>query len=453
MKPRTKYQKRISELVLAMKNISKAKLRWIEKNQFWSYWTSHYKNFVCTECNHQWRNDKVFLIKKTCEAEDANVKCPNCNKLLRRSFGSHITYTGYGQFIDRIREITVVRIVQTTKILTKNEKPRHRHTEISRLVFDPKEEKYSRFSMVLNSYIYEGFSGEIEFRGHDYGNYRYKMGGLAQSTYPYVKLTKYYKRAGIEKLKHSKMKYDIKDVFYYLMFPPFETLLKLNLIKTFFALMSKPFYIYWPAIKIAIRHGYSEKAENRILSYLDYLKMLYDEGKDLHNPKYVCPEDIHASHQQLVRKQMKRRERERIERQRQRCLELEKRHNDRAKKYADKMKKFEGIVLQKGDLVIVPIMDLDTLQREGAILVHCVYTNAYDEDYNKLLLSARYKGEVVETVAINIHEREIDHARGFDNKVSSLNSTIVKLVNENMDMLCDTALGKLKKRKKEQVYV
>ena len=56
---------------------------------------------------------------------------------------------------------------------------------------------------------------------------------------------------------------------------------------------------YWKSINICHRHGYA--IDDAIL-WCDHIEMLEELGMDIHNPKYICPEDLRKQHDQMSRR-------------------------------------------------------------------------------------------------------------------------------------------------------
>lgn len=56
---------------------------------------------------------------------------------------------------------------------------------------------------------------------------------------------------------------------------------------------------YWAAYKITLRNHYDIID---IALWCDYVDMLRRLGKDIHNPKYVCPKNLQEAHDKAQRK-------------------------------------------------------------------------------------------------------------------------------------------------------
>lgn len=119
MKPKTKIQQEVWKL---HQNLSEPK----EYEEFVAskhdlYYTTHYKNLICLECNHTWKPTQIW------HEQVLGVKCPSCkNKLKKISIHNGLierimTYSVV-QVVDRFQ---VVRYFSCWKNMYKNKKPRY----------------------------------------------------------------------------------------------------------------------------------------------------------------------------------------------------------------------------------------------------------------------------------------------------------------------------------------
>ena len=66
---------------------------------------------------------------------------------------------------------------------------------------------------------------------------------------------------------------------------------------------------------------------------------------------------------------------------------------------------------------------------------HCVYTNAYYNDENSLILSARIDGERIETVEVDLRTLKVVQSRGVCNSNTEYHDRIIKLVEDNAEQI------------------
>ena len=62
---------------------------------------------------------------------------------------------------------------------------------------------------------------------------------------------------------------------------------------------------YWPAIKIAKRHGFKVSKRIDLRMYFDYLEMSDAIGRDLRSPKYLCPANLKKAHDEVMKIKIK----------------------------------------------------------------------------------------------------------------------------------------------------
>ena len=66
---------------------------------------------------------------------------------------------------------------------------------------------------------------------------------------------------------------------------------------------------------------------------------------------------------------------------------------------------------------------MDEFYEEGKAMHHCVYTNAYYNDENSLILSARIDGERIETVEVDLQTLKVVQSRGVAYATPTPNTT------------------------------
>lgn len=447
MKPKTKFHHFIIEKAQNLKPITEAKLKWISKTQFWNYYTTHYNKIVCLECNHTWKH--ILILDKA--LHNRVITCPNCMKKLHRVNYWNKTSKAEAEtsFFDRVGNVAVIRTVNSVKLLSKSDKPKFYHNEVMQKFYCPDHKKFAQISYIFNRGMYEynggwSFSQDMELRNIN-KPFEHLQYTLTKNHYyhPYERIPEFFKRAGFKKLKDI----DLSILMYLLMFPKYETLMKLGLYNLIHRFRNGDIESYWPSIKICIRNHYLDVFKNpaSISDYIDYLNMLIRFKKDLRNPKFVCPEDFHEAHQFYLRKIARIRKKEEAKMLYEEKIKRALKHQKRTKKYAKKMERYKDLKSMFQDYTVVPIMRLDQLERESQLLLHCAYENGYDEEENSLLLSGRYKGEVMETIEVNLQTFEIEQARGYNNEATEHNETFIMMVNSIMDVIKSTASNKKKK--------
>lgn len=151
-----------------------------------------------------------------------------------------------------------------------------------------------------------------------------------------------------------------------------ETLIKAGYTKLLKRIMDsgwKDIDNYWQSIRICIRNHYKIKDATLWCDYIDLLRFF---GKDLHNAKYVCPDNLKTEHDRYVAKKEKA----------DALLEIEKQ-------------------LAKED---------------------------------SLILSACIDGKRIETIEVSISQLKIIQSRGVCNKNTKYHNQIINLVEQNIPL-------------------
>ncbi len=176
----------------------------------------------------------------------------------------------------------------------------------------------------------------------------------------------------------------------------------------------------WQSYKVATRHHYRPSDMGL---WADTIRLLEQCGKDICNPKYICPQNLRAEHDYWMNRynqmEQKRRSREQMQRAKQKEAEF----------YKEKSRYF-GITITDKDLVISVLDSLEAFQAEGNALHHCVFQCEYYAKADSLILSARDKEENrIETIEFSLTEGKVIQSRGLCNTNTPHHDRIVRLVN------------------------
>jgi len=189
---------------------------------------------------------------------------------------------------------------------------------------------------------------------------------------------------------------------------------------------------HWHCVTIAIRHGYKVKDASLwcdLLSMLDYL------GKDTHNPKLICPDNLNEAHDHWQHRQEVRRERERERQARERQMDEEQHYlADKARVQADEAgyqttkSRFFDICIKDGEILIQPLRSVREFMDEAAKLHHCCFSNRYFAKPQSLILHAVVNGEPVETIEIDLKSLAVVQCRAKYNGISAYHDRIIRLM-------------------------
>ena len=110
--------------------------------------------------------------------------------------------------------------------------------------------------------------------------------------------------------------------------------------------------------------------------------------------------------------------------------------------YQQAKKKFLGILIHEGRIVIKPIQSVKEMQEEGDEMHHCVATNEYYKKDDSLILSAKnVEGERLETIEVNLKKFEVVQCFGPCNSRTEHHDEILKLMSKNMDVIKKACYG------------
>lgn len=428
MKPRTRQEKEVVELSSKLAPPSPSDLQYFTEagTRHVALYTG--KRVKCTDCGHEWRQDG---LKK-------QVRCPHCGRLLtientRARKKSEIVYTIILQAVKGWQVIRYFRLkwscpVKGGRVMSVDEVVQQWVSSEGKLYIIARKKSMGMFI--------DSFSlGELMSLKRDVGNAAYHLpywGVIVKGVIPKLR------RNGF---KHSLYCMRTYDLFRLLLTNPFaETLYKTGygyLLRQldYVGKMSNNDYI--SAAKIVLRNRYMVKKNDWGL-WTDMVRNLIELGKDVHNPHYVCPKNLIQAHDRAQRQVMRMRERERAR------AEAERIRKDKrlAKTYVSRMKKYFGMVITDGKIVVCALKNLSEFEAEGKAMHHCVFTNRYFAKENSLIMSAKVGGKRQETVEIDLRDFRIVQSRGVNNQSSKYHDKIVSLVEQNMAMIRAISLKK-----------
>lgn len=176
----------------------------------------------------------------------------------------------------------------------------------------------------------------------------------------------------------------------------------------------------WQSYKVATRHHYRPSDMGL---WADTIRLLEQCGKDICNPKYICPQNLRAEHDYWMNRHNQMEQKRRSQEQMQRAKRKE------AEFYKEKSRYF-GITITDKDLVISVLDSLEAFQTEGNALHHCVFQCEYYAKADSLILSAHDKeGNPIETIEFSLTEGKVIQSRGLCNTNTPHHDRIVRLVN------------------------
>jgi hypothetical protein len=204
--------------------------------------------------------------------------------------------------------------------------------------------------------------------------------------------------------------------------PIFETLLKSKRMDFATSLPFETIEKLWPQIKIAIKNNYCPE---NYTDWVDLINLLRQFNKDIHSPKYICPNNLSYEHQKYVRKQRELVQKQQLKEQIEHIQQSES-------SYIQQKKKYFSINFNNNSFSVVVIKSVKDFMIESNKLNHCLFSNKYYEKEESLILSARtHDNQPIETIEVSLSNFEIIQSRGLNNLPTEYHNQIVELVNEN----------------------
>lgn len=423
MIPKTNIQKRVAELSSKLPPITEAQIQYAYNNCFEHNGYMNKGIISCLDCGHQWEDKQPPLLTSI----DGCI-CPGCSMKLK------VTHTkkkkdkqgAYYGVITTCGEFQVIRFIDVMAHYEIGQKPHYDSSEIVQYWILPTGE-YETMAK-LRAQFFSCYSDSWRWRSPM--EIRPKTNTTCYSLippkiYPKMKLLPELKRNGFKGGFHGLAPF---RMFYLLLTDSkAETLLKAkqySLLK-YYTEHSYSVNNYWSSIKICIRNKYKVKDASM---WKDYLDLLDNFGKDLHNAKYVCPKDLRKEHDRYLRKQRGVDEREELNEKKRKIREQEK-------QFRESKKQFFGIAFSEENINVRVLTSVNAHAREGDILHHCVFRNSYHLKPESLILSATVDGKKMETVEVSLKSFTVQQCRGKFNNNTAYHKRIINLVNKNMHLI------------------
>lgn len=421
MKPKTKIQKEVVALSKRLSPISEAQKKYAFLHSFEHVGRRSAKGIItCTECGHQWQGNGA-LTDTIC-----GCTCPHCGMELKvhttrkRIFKEN----EYFSMITACKGYQVIRFFFTRAYYKVGQPAEYSICEVAQRWIAPN----SKFETIARlrgiSFIYYDLWQECSTMEIRRNHHVYDINPVC--TYPRIRVIPELKRNGFKGEFHNLLPFDLFCEL--LKNNQAETLMKTgqyNLLSYFIYHSFKSISTYWNAIRIATRNGYMVEDAGIWCDYIDLLRYF---GKDTHSPKYVCPADLNAAHDHLVRKKRERLERERIEEQKRKAMEDEVR-------FQELKSKFFGIAFTDGTIQVHVLESVMDFLEEGTAMHHCVYSSEYYLKPDSLILSACIDGKRIETIEVSLKTMKVLQSRGICNKSTEYHDRIIELVNKNKRLI------------------
>lgn len=419
MKPKTKLQKRVSELMGFCMGMTNDQYKFAKNEVFQPVGYRTKNGVTCMECGAYF-DDKSNQSKMT---------CPNCGIEISVKLSRRRTYrdSGFISIVTAFREFQLIKHFRVSKNCRAGSASYFDCYEVCQnwITTDGEVVVVARPLLMNSAYISNPFShGEMAIR-----NYRPDVHDVHSLRMIYEDSLPGFRKLGLDRAIDNIAPVSlIRSLMYY---PMVETVIKAGqdeLVRWAVNGIPRRFEQYWNSIKICLRNNYIVEDAG---IYADYLELLERYGKDLRNSYYVCPVDLKQSHYFYMKK--KNRDDERLRKKRDSEHLLKQKEKERM--FIESKKNFFDLLITDGNINVIPLKSLEDFKNEGDTLHHCVFTNEYFDRKDSLILSARKDDEIIETVEVNLKKFNVTQSRAAYNKISKYHEDILSLVKSNMNII------------------
>ena len=422
MKPKSILEHAVFNLHGKLKPISEKQLKWGFEKCFDPKGTINKNTINCLECGHHWKDTNgMILLAKI----DQSCICPNCNqKIWLQQTGKRKFETqSYFSIISVYKNFQVIRYFILKKQYQTKSSPLQYSNEVMQHWLDDKGRiTYLAKSCNQHPYYYDNWQTYTPLQIAKSNSWRSKsrLGIIPNEIYPIKKVLPIIKRNGFK-----GQFFDFLPTLFFkrlMTNPIFETLLKRQRMDFATSLPFETIEKLWPQVKIAIKNNYCPE---NYTDWVDLINLQKQFNKDIHSPKYICPNNLSYEHQKYVKKQ-----RELVQKQQ---LKEQIEHIQKSEhSYVQQKKKYFSINIQNNSFSIVVIKSVQDFMIESNKLKHCLFSNKYYEKDESLILSARTPdNQPIETIEVSLSNFEIIQSRGLNNLPTQYHDEIVDLINEN----------------------
>ena len=382
MKPRTKLEKRVTGLSGKLSAVTEVQKEWAKEHIFTHEAYRCKDELWCSECGGTWIDTSNSELGTTLLGD--TTECPYCHHKLdvKISRKRKVEEEKYMSILQTAGEFQIIRHILCCKYVRKrNFDLNSRQDYIHYTFFEVVQEWITvegkrtimakPMNMGGNGWIYsEPLSIKGEYGSYSY-NYRGDLYAIWGWIYPRKKLIPELRKRGIGKrfpdVPPSKLVRDLlkggNDAE--LCIKTGQTDMLKHMYKTGYYQLR-----YKPSFNICNRNRYIIRDASM---WNDYISLLSYFHKDLHNAKYVCPKNLKAEHDRLLRKKNEIEARQRRERDRIKAIQKEKQLKEDIASFYNRMERFFGMEIKGDGIVIRPLESVTQFYKEGKAMHHCVY--------------------------------------------------------------------------------
>ena len=409
MKPKTKLQMEIVNGSRKLAPVSEAQKRYAYKHCFVHYFKRDAKgNCFCLDCGHTWRDKE----------DKKNCKCPHCgmNLKLENSRKRTAIYKEYFCVITTYKQYQVIRFFMVDCRLKKGSPANYFIIEAVQCWMN-KEGKTETLSLLrgMSIFYYDAwiYGSSLELRKRNVHHDRiYDI--CPAVIYPRMKVIPELTRNGFKGVF-----YDICPSSFFMTLltdKRMEILYKAGQMNLFLRFLERKYGMdkYWTYVKICLRHDYVIHDADL---WLDYVDMLIENKLDARNPHYLCPLNVEEAHDWVMGK-------------------CKKKYSEKDEKdYIAAKSRFFNLSFADGNIMVRVLESLSDFYKEGKLLHHCVFSNAYYKREDSLIMSATVDGRRMETVEFSLSRMEVCQCRGKSNQLSAYHDRILNLVRDNIPLI------------------
>ena len=403
------------ELHATLRQLSNRNLEWAKAKLFDRCIYASAGKMWCSECGKEWAGEPMV--------HDVERICPKCGarmvlkKLRRTKDAARYYFT----VLDAVEEWQVVRHYLISRNAWKGARAQYQFFEAVQIWVDSDGHEViaSRQRMGLMGYSDAWIpTSQMSVRCRPPYSDPYR---ISADIAPHGKIATFVKRNGYSR-RCIGMPADV-IIKALLLRPTMETLAKMGQYRLLAHLVYRGEMAtlrYWPSIKVANRHGYKVKDADLWCDYIDNLKTI---GRDIRNPKFICPKNLNKAHDEVLAIVRKREDAAR----RRKVAQLAKEANER---YKARWGVLLSMSLSIGNLTARPLQDVEEFYDEGRAMSHCVYNNGYYDKEKSIIYSVMTAdGKRQATVEYDVERGEVLQCRGKANTKPARFADIMAMFN------------------------
>ena len=431
MKPSTKAQREVAELTATLPAFNERDLKDARRGYARVYVGA--KTAWCNCCGNVWESDLWGRRKE-------NEVCPHCGakgKVVKSAGKRTSDEKYYVTFVRVVKDWQVIRTAICRRIVEKG--------DLENVYFSINE-VYQRWmrpntvDVIVGRGVHGMYSYYCDVWNHDSAwtirkeHLRFELEGDVCGK---VQLSKVVRRNGVKTIRRDV---GVKDLLWHIIHDERAEILAKGKqwdMLTHLTAPSKARDVgrWWKEIRVAMRNGYHIKDAGL---WLDMVELLHKCGKDVRNPHYICPKDLHLAHDAALMLDARRLDRlaaQQADKEKDKKAKAVLADTKLAEQYAERVSKWLNAVIKGQGITIRPLQSIREFYEEGEAMHHCVFTCGYYKKDGVLVLTARKAGVRLETIELDTKAWRILQCRGRFNKESAHHKAILSLMERNMDKL------------------